>query len=366
MNILYISHLSTNIAAGLNWSVPAGIRAQEKIDNCLWVDIYNKEMDHWRNTQCFHKLNEFGEELHLNILPEPFNHPDLVVFEGFYEPKESKFAKELRKSRIPYMIIPRSSLTRQAMNNHSKWKKRLAHFFIFDKYVHRAASIQYLTEDEYRDSGGKWNKNHFILPNGFAKPLFTKENFSKGALKATFIGRLDMYQKGIDVLLEACSQMQDELRKVNFSMCFYGPKRYQYDLILQSIQERGMQDFVTMGGEISGKAKEDLLLSTDLFVLTSRFEGHPMGLIEALSYGVPAFVTPGSNMAKEIQEYDAGWACKDLSVEEIKEMLRVVIQEQYLLEKKSKNAMSLVKPYDWSILAEKFHEEAEKIIINYR
>lgn len=35
MKILYISHLNTNIASGLNWSVPASVSAQSKIDEVL-------------------------------------------------------------------------------------------------------------------------------------------------------------------------------------------------------------------------------------------------------------------------------------------------------------------------------------------
>lgn len=362
MNILYISHLSTNIAAGLNWSVPAGVKAQEKIDNCFWVDLYNKEMSHWREAKCFHQLKEFGEEMHLSFLPAPFNQPDVVVFEGFYEPKEPKFAKELRKNHIPYIIIPRGSLTHQAMNNHSKWKKRIAHLLIFDRFVHKAAAIQFLTNDEYRDSGGKWNKNHFILPNGFSTPQRVKQSFHKNCIKATFIGRLDMYHKGIDVLIEACDQIKEELRSASFSICFYGPRKYQHDLIQQTINEKGLQDFLSMGGEISGKAKEDLLLDSDLFVLTSRFEGHPMGLIEALAYGVPAIVTPGSNMTKEIREADAGWTCNDVTVEEIIKMLRQVMAERHLLNEKSQNAIKLAEPYDWDKLAARFHDEIGLII----
>ena len=362
MNILYVSHLSTNVAAGLNWSVPAGVKAQEKIDNCFWVDLYNLEMPHWRETKCFHQLQEYGKELHLELLPAPFNRPDVVVFEGFYEPKEPKFAKELRKNHIPYIIIPRGSLTHQAMNNHAKWKKRIAHLLIFDRYVHKATAIQYLTQDEYRDSGDNWNKCHYILPNGFSTPSRTKQTFSKEGIKATFIGRLDMYHKGIDVLLDACEVMQKELREACFSICFYGPRKYQHDLIQQTISEKGLQDFITMGGEITGKPKEELLLDSDLFVLTSRFEGHPMGLIEALAYGVPAIVTPGSNMAKEIREANAGWTCEDVTVDKITKMLRQVISEKDQLIEKSSNAVKLAEPYDWDKLATKFHEQLTKLL----
>lgn len=362
MNILYISHLSTNVAAGLNWSVPAGIKAQEKIDNCLWIDLYNNEMQHWHETKCFHQLREFGSRLHLNLLPPPFNHPDIVVFEGFYELREPIFASELRKNKIPYVIIPRGSLTYQAMNNHSKLKKRIAHFLFFDKYVTKATAIQYLTADEYRNSGDKWNKRHYILPNGFSTPQNTKISFNNNRIQAVFIGRLDMYHKGIDVLLDACNQIQEELRHANFKLCFYGPKKYDYELILQTIKKYRMQDFITMGGEITGKPKEDIILASDLFVLTSRFEGHPMGLIEALAYGVPALVTPGSNMANEIKAADAGWVCDDLSSEKIVYMLKKIISEKELYMAKSENAKELAKPYDWDKLAIKMHDYLSSLL----
>lgn len=35
MIIVYISNLSNNIDAGLNWSVPAGVKAQQRYDDVL-------------------------------------------------------------------------------------------------------------------------------------------------------------------------------------------------------------------------------------------------------------------------------------------------------------------------------------------
>ena len=178
MNILYVSHLSTNISAGPNWSTPAGIKAQEKIDNCLWVELNDVEMPHWRNTKCYHNIKEYSKKLDLKTFPEPFNHPDLVVFEGFYDVREAMFAKKLVKLNIPYVIIPRGSLTHQSLNNNSKWKKKIAHWLIFNQYAYKADAIQYLTNDEYKDSGDRWNKQHIIIPNGFSTPERTKSIFN--------------------------------------------------------------------------------------------------------------------------------------------------------------------------------------------
>lgn len=366
MNILFIANLSTNIAAGLNWSVPAKVHAQEKIDTCMLLNLNDTFMEHWNIVECYHNLSEYGDRVSLKILPEPFNHPDIVIFEGFYHPKDPFFAMELKLKGIPYVIVPRGSLTKQALNNHARYKKIIAHLLIFNKYCHNAAGIQYLTEAEYNNSGDRWNKHSFILPNGFNTPVNKKTRFHDSIIKATFIGRLDMYHKGIDVLLQACDELQDLLRAKGFRLCFYGPQKYDYDLIKQTIDEKNISDFVTMGGEISGKDKENALLDSDLFVLTSRFEGHPMGLIEALAYGIPVVVTPGTNMLDEVKLADAGWCSDSLSLDNIKDTIKNAIMQRDLYSIKSKNAISLAKKYEWSSLAYSLHSELEKIVKNER
>ena len=362
MTILFLSYLSSNIAAGMSWSVPASSDAQSKIDQVMWVNMSDAHIDHWDNVECYHNYREFGEVFDLNVLPSPFNKPDIVVFEGFYDKISPKVAKVLRRKQIPYIIVPRCGLTVKAQNNHAKWKKKVANLFIFNHFAHRASSIQYLTEEERIDSGIKWNKNSFVLPNGFNTPKVRKTEVSQDCIKAVFIGRLDMYQKGIDILLDACNAIKDKLRDAKFSLCLYGPIRFNYYDIQKYIEENQLGDFITLGGETTGKEKERILLNSDLFVLTSRFEGHPMGLIEALAYGVPAIVTPGSNMAREIQHSNSGWTCESLTKDNIIKMLESVILERSSLREKSVNAMLLAEKYDWNVLARQFHDEMIKII----
>ena len=185
MDILYISHLSDKISAGPNWSVPASIRAQSNLDNVLWINITSARMKHWLDVKCFYDIGEC-RRLELKNLPVPFSFPDLVVFEGFYAIKEVLFSYELRRKRIPYVIIPRGSLTRQALHNHSWLKKKIAHWLFFNSFVKHALAIQFLTEKEYEDSI-KLNKNHVIIPNGFHQPVLKKECFSEVGIKALFI-----------------------------------------------------------------------------------------------------------------------------------------------------------------------------------
>jgi glycosyltransferase involved in cell wall biosynthesis len=82
-----------------------------------------------------------------------------------------------------------------------------------------------------------------------------------------------------------------------------------------------------------GRRRKTPLLASDVFLIPSRFEGHPMALIEALSYGLPCVATTtGSNMRREVEEFNAGWTA-DCSSESLKKALLEVISKETLLEK---------------------------------
>jgi len=355
MNILYISNLSNTISAGPSWSVPESVKAQQKYDNVLWVDCnayaYQK---HWSDVEAYHNIKEYKSPFRISNLKEPFNKPDLIVFEGFYHQYGLKIAKEARCLNIPYIIIPRGSLTCKAQNNHSWLKKRIANFFFYQSFCKHALLIQYLTKKEFEDSGLKWCKNYFILPNGFRTPSIVKQKFSSKGIKAIYIGRKDLYHKGLDVLIDAIYDLKDLLIQNEFKLLLYGPIRDDHDKISDIIKEKGLDEIVENMAEIGGQAKEQALLNSDLFILTSRFEGHPMGLIEALAYGLPSLVSTGSNMRNEIELADAGWCC-DTNLSSIKDALLQIIREKALFSIKGKKAKELAANYDWELLAEKFH-----------
>lgn len=361
MNILYISHLSTNIAAGLNWSVPASVKAQSIIDNVLWINMTDKLMSHWTDVSSYHNIKEFGGKLKLESLPIPFDRPDIVVFEGFYYFDDIKFANELKKKIIPYIIVPRSSLTYLALQNHARLKKWLAHKLFFDKFVRNAAAIQYLTKKEACDSVKGFKTPYFIIPNGFDTPHNKKKSFHDKCIKAVFIGRLDIFQKGLDLLLDSVASAKNDLQQANFFLDIYGPRRYDYDKLKPMILKRGIESLVELHDEVGGETKTDVILESDLFIMLSQFEGHPMGLIEALAYGVPCLVTPGSNMYDEIQTADAGWVCEG-NVESVVKIFRQIINEKELFDKKSANAVTLSKQYEWPVLAKMFHSEVLQLI----
>lgn len=360
MNLLYIAYLNTNIAAGPNWSVPARVEAQSKIDNVLLINTANMLMDHYQKVNAYHNAEEFGE-LDLKHLPSPFSKPDLVVFEGFNFYEHVKFAKKLRKAHVPYIITPRGALTYEAQHNHAWLKKTVARLLFQNAYVRHAKAIQYLTEGERESSMRMFKTHSFVLPNGFHEPSEKKSFFSETSINATFIGRLDIHHKGIDMLLNAIRSDFIELQHANFRLSIYGPKRYDFFKIEKMITDMQIGDVVELKDEVGGDRKKEVLLNTDIFIMTSRLEGLPMGLLEALAYGVPCFVSEGTNMREVIDSADAGWTC-DTSEESIKSGLIKIIREKEKLQQKSDNALALSKKYQWDTIAKQFHDKVESIL----
>ena len=86
-----------------------------------------------------------------------------------------------------------------------------------------------------------------------------------------------------------------------------------------------------MNHEISGEEKVQKLLESDVFIQTSRHEGMPMGILEAMSYGVPCAVTDGTNLGEFIKDNKCGWNC-ETTVLGISEMLeKILLEKNYLI-----------------------------------
>lgn len=353
MNILYISHLTNNIAQGPNYSVPAQIAAQAEYDNVFWWNLTDACQQHWLDTGLFHGIKEYPKKK-ISALPEPFNQPDLVVFESFYYIDDVLLSLECRKRKIPYVIIPRSALTRQGQAQ-KRLKKTVANFLLFKPMTRHALSVQYLTEQERVDSGSKWCASSFIMPNGIY-PAKARKVFEKtDALNGICIGRFDPYQKGLDLLLEACDSCSAALREAKLTVTLYGPERMGCrEAFANQVSERGLGDILLIKDGIFGEEKAKILQQADFFIMTSRFEGMPMSLIEAMSYGLPCFVSQGTNMRAEVEKNDAGWGC-DATVEGIIQALRKLLTDRENLQQIGQNAYALSLRYNWNEIGRKTH-----------
>ena len=81
----------------------------------------------------------------IDKMPEPFNKPDLVVFQECYRKWYIKIGKQLEKKNIPYIIIPHGELGKEAQQS-KHLKKVLANLVFFNRFTDKALGIQCLSQ----------------------------------------------------------------------------------------------------------------------------------------------------------------------------------------------------------------------------
>jgi glycosyltransferase involved in cell wall biosynthesis len=94
------------------------------------------------------------------------------------------------------------------------------------------------------------------------------------------VGRLS-HQKGFDMLLDAFFQIKDD---VDAKLIIFGEGELERSLSEQ-IASLGLETRVSLAGYTNNPIAE--IKNADLFVLSSRFEGSPNVLVEAMSVGTP-------------------------------------------------------------------------------
>ena len=101
--------------------------------------------------------------------------------------------------------------------------------------------------------------------------------------------------------------------------------------------ENGIDKIVSINGPVFDNEKKEVLLNASFFIHTSRFEGMPMSVLEALSYGIPCLVTQGSNMREDVCRFNAGWGA-DNNVESIERAFIKICDSLSELKIKGENA----------------------------
>lgn len=355
LTVLHAAPLDWNRFAGFRISIPELVRAQNRRDDILAALVLTSRqpavppdagMPVFEGPRLLEGSGPLG-------LPAPFDQPDLVVFHSTYIPIHVAIGKRLRAMQIPYIICPRGGMTRHAQ--HSKWwKKRLGNLLFFNRLVRQAVAVQYLTQGEATASRD-WNTPHFIVGNGIGLPAETdvaRPGASPG-LRLVFVGRLAIAHKGLDLLLEACALLRRELRQRDARLELYGPDHEGGGSLLEKrIAALNLQGIVRLGGPVRGEAKTALLRQTDVFLHTSRWEGHPMAVLEALAHGVPCLLTAATNMAEDVVSAGAGWQV-ELSSAGIAAGLKTVLDApRATLQQAGAHARQLVfQHYTWEEVA---------------
>lgn len=179
--------------------------------------------------------------------------------------------------------------------------------------------IVVLTESDKADWEKAGCRNVSVIPNPCALDQLQITNDEIRRTKTVLaVGRLHE-QKGFDRLIEAWSGMEQRFPEWRLRIIGEGPKRVELET---QIRDLGLQQ-VCLAGRTGNIAEE--YFGASLFVMSSRYEGLPLAMIEAMWCGVPCISFDCPQGPKELLAEERGWLVPEGDVEKLRNQIEYAI-----------------------------------------
>jgi len=149
-------------------------------------------------------------------------------------------------------------------------------------YIYKFADAVTILTNYDMEFFKKRNSNVVVMPNPSSFQSLKEQNQSREKVIVA-IGSLDRYHhKGFDNLIDICMGLYE--RFPNWQLKIIGEGDEGRQILEKKVSALGLNDFISLEGYRTDV--KDILVQSSIFVLSSRFEGLPMALIEATSQGI--------------------------------------------------------------------------------
>lgn len=157
-------------------------------------------------------------------------------------------------------------------------------------------------------------------------PLTMKPNI-KAKLEnkqISFVGRIAIKHKGIDFLCEIISRSDEE----SMFVIAGGGNDANMNIFHNLIKKYKINEKISLKGVLKDDELADVYGNSSLYIMTSRWEGFGLSLLEAMSYGLPviAYNQTGSNEILEDGKY--GILVENGNIEEFSKKLNELINDK--------------------------------------
>lgn len=266
--------------------------------------------------------------------------PDLVVvcdgLKGFFIPI-------FIQTEIPILFESHGSI----FNTESK--PRLSMFYNLGiKFKKYAASKfdKFIVLSE--DSQSEWQvSNRVVIPNPNWLSNVTVSDLSN---KKVLVVARHSYEKGIDRLLEVWNLVAQ--KHPDWILEVYGS--FEDNYYQKQAQQLGLTS-IHFYQPVSNI--EEQYSQSSMLLMTSRYEGFPMVLIEAMTFGLPcvAFDCPCGPRAI-IENNETGFLIEDHNIQSYADKVIQLIEDRELALKMSANAVKLASQYDLETIMTTWNE----------
>jgi glycosyltransferase involved in cell wall biosynthesis len=298
--------------------------------------------------------------------PSVLMHPEDIGFRGFNLWVDWQLAKELRR-KTGFFVT-----TRPGLNLVSAFLSPPGLVLIGQEHMHlrdhpeglqqamtreyrKLTTLSVLTERD-RDRYRKHLKRKVPvvrIPNAVRDMGGVRADLSAKTVLAA--GRLAR-QKGYDRLIRAWSLVVPEHPDWHLKICGNGPKQANLERL---IEEYGLNDSVTLAGPAKDMGAE--MARASIFALSSRWEGLPLVLLEAMSVGmgVVSFDCP-TGPAELIDDHENGLLIRPKTIANFAAGLKEMIEDEELRRRCAAGALEKAGDYSMELVGPRWEETLEQ------
>jgi glycosyltransferase involved in cell wall biosynthesis len=297
-----LAHLGAHGVVGEIWNLR---QAQDAIAETILGSVRNVTLPAYGKS----RSALFGlPETTRRFLDERRTEIDLLHLHSVFIPDNVWIAKRIG---LPYVITPHGGYSPEVLRGRNRFLKTAWIRMHERRYVEGARLVHAVSSREREQLREIFDiKALMFAPNAIeltAGMVAPSERIDVSPKLITFIGRLAIDHKGLDVLLKGYARYVTSRGGADSELVIAGPDfrsgRGQLEALAASLLPKGS---VRFPGPLFEEDKETLLRSAVVFVHTSRWEGMPFAVLEALARGCPVLLTPATNLGDEVRDYGAG------------------------------------------------------------
>lgn len=192
------------------------------------------------------------------------------------------------------------------------------------------------------------------------KTLQSQNGFDEGLLRVTpeeaappfilFLGRFDIYMKGLDILVSAFGKIRPELREKTV-LVLAGAASPEALAAVRKLLPPGGESRIKLVPNVPEAEKRELLRTCLFFCSPSRFEGWGIAALEANASGKPVLVTRADGFLDSIKEGYSGIMVPVEDEGALVIALERLIEDGNLRRELGKNAREWAVRFTWNDIA---------------
>ncbi|QKJ62905.1 glycosyltransferase family 4 protein [Flavobacterium sp. M31R6] len=200
----------------------------------------------------------------------------------------------------------------------------------------------------------EWNvENGLVIPN---PSWISNDTLADLKSKKVIAVARNSYEKGLDRLMVIWQKVA--VKHPDWILDIYGESVAN---LKQTVLEMGMESNVNLNEPVKNIAEK--YLSSSIFVITSRSEGFPMALLEAMASGLPCVAYDCLTGPRAIiNDGESGFLIEDGNVDSFVQKLELLIEDENLRIRMGINAQESVKKYDLESIMQQWKSLFESLV----